>query len=346
MGNTDSHSYDKIITDKEAPKEVKKVDDSGTIYIHQFLGQTMILKYPPHSSQPHVDETIDHIFEPHKPHKIAALKNYLTAHPDTVNELYCLRGKGNEKFAGTLLWLACKFYKSSSLEIVDMLLKCGANPNIVTNYECGPGSTPLSKLALWINDCDKVVEAMKLLLDEGASPSAASYDGVTALYNVTSLFKPNSDSMRALQLLLTSGAKPNIGLNPLKHLVNTNNTAAVKLLLDNNADPNKKISCGEDRYNSSLLYAVFLVGSGRVDIKMIELLLKYKADPNISQDDGTTVLMYAIYTDNVDLIRMLIDAGADSSIVDRSGKTACDYNRVRLSVPFDIFTQIDTLLHI
>jgi len=59
-------------------------------------------------------------------------------------------------------------------------------------------------------------------------------------------------------------------------------------------------------------------------LAIVKDLLAHRADPNIVPKDnsGLTALMAAAYRGHIDVIRVLLDHGADVSIKDQQGKTA------------------------
>jgi ankyrin repeat protein len=61
--------------------------------------------------------------------------------------------------------------------------------------------------------------------------------------------------------------------------------AAVKLLLDNRADPNL---IDKDEHFSALMYAA---AEGQIDV--VKVLLKYQADPMLKDIDGDNALKFA-----------------------------------------------------
>jgi ankyrin repeat protein len=74
------------------------------------------------------------------------------------------------------------------------------------------------------------------------------------------------------------------------------NSYLVKLLLENNADPNLT-----DNNNSTALHFSVIFGQE----KIIELLIKYKANPNILDNRGNTALDYAKIINNNKIIELL-----------------------------------------
>jgi len=95
--------------------------------------------------------------------------------------------------------------------------------------------------------------------------------------------------MQILKKLLEVGADVNVhdvaGYTPLHHCLtassNDINLAMAKILLDHGANPN-----AVNRYGATPLMECVMVN----DIEKIELMMKYKADPYIKDNDGTTPL--------------------------------------------------------
>lgn len=58
---------------------------------------------------------------------------------------------------------------------------------------------------------------------------------------------------------------------------------------------------------------------------IINTLLDYRADVNITDDNGVSPLMYAIMFRNIPIITLLIRYNADLHLVDQSGKTTFEY---------------------
>src|SRR5262245_12762674 len=185
--------------------------------------------------------------------------------------------------------------------LVGRLLKDGVD----VNARDGQGNTPLILAALYAGP-----EMVELLLQNKADPNAANKDGVTALMRGAT----DADKVR---LLLAAGAKADV---PSNNLGNTplilaarrhGNSRAVRLLLDKGAD----VKARNRRGVSAILAAA---ASG--DIETVKLLLDHKADVNDSPtakgDDFIwtglrTPLMWAAYTNDLPMMRFLIERGAD-----------------------------------
>lgn len=121
------------------------------------------------------------------------------------------------------------------------------------------------------------------------------------------------------------GAFPCLGADSsaceLREAVRQRDIALIKTQLDLGHEVNSK--CGHD---TALMSAAF-----SCDADIVKLLLERKADPNIqSPDDGSTALMKALSIGCLDpkrglpVVKLLLDAGADVSIRDKSGKRAVD----------------------
>lgn len=175
-------------------------------------------------------------------------------------------------FIGTNLSLAIRF---GPIEIVKLLLDCGADVNKSSEYE-----QSTLKEALLTGS----IEKMRLLLERGAKvdgihkdpdirPRTAFCDAIVA------------GRMDLAQLLLEYGANINItwtvrSITPLHIAVNAGNVNAATFLLENKADVNAKDWLGD----TPLHYAAKAGNE-----QMINLLLSYKADMSAKNKEGLSV---------------------------------------------------------
>lgn len=102
--------------------------------------------------------------------------------------------------------------------------------------------------------------------------------------------------------------------------------AVMKLLLDNNANPNL---ADRLRGETALMHRA-VVG----DTNMIKLLLQSGADPNRADIGQETALMKAVRGRKFKAAQALIEAGADPNVQDLTGKTALEYARISRSRRF------------
>ena len=181
------------------------------------------------------------------------------------------------------MFLIKKLDKESSIYVIEILLKAGADVNHKTSY----GFTPLKAS---INSWENNPKVTKLLLDYGADPNYQNIDGHTDLMRATC-----EKSIDLVQLLLMYGADPNFRQNNSRNTAlvmacQKNHTEIAELLLEGaknkkGADPN--IRCGRDR-------TALIVATLRSNQEAVEILLKYGADINIKDDQGYTALDEAI----------------------------------------------------
>ena len=60
------------------------------------------------------------------------------------------------------------------------------------------------------------------------------------------------------------------------------------------------------------------------NVGMVKLLVEFNAQPNLSNSRGMTPLMYSARNGNLDLVRMLLAHGADARLKSREGSSACE----------------------
>ena len=93
----------------------------------------------------------------------------------------------------------------------------------------------------------------------------------------------------------------------------------LKLLLEHGADPNLHFADG-----FTALLQLLRRKQGEY-MRALTVLLDYGADPNIAHaGTGNTPLMIATLDLNVDLVKLLLEHGADVTQVDREGKSVLD----------------------
>ena len=161
-------------------------------------------------------------------------------------------------------------------------------------------------------------EMAELLLAHGADVNAVGDSGVTPL-----LLAGNAGYKSLVDLLLRHGAEPSSGKSThdpnaqLRAAIERGYLYAAKDSIESGADVN---AMSEDGW-TPLLEAV------RADASLVELLLANGADPNEASDRGYTPLMRAAGLGKLDVVRLLLDAGADRETRDVDGKTAAELAR-------------------
>ena len=232
------------------------------------------------------------------------------------------------------------------------LLRAGADVNAVQ-----PGSKMTALIIASGMVHTKVVE---LLLDNGANPNAVEWIGYTALgwvvrdggYGID--FANKDKVVDIVKLLLKHGADPNFrmmnqksktstdlsltGATPLVLAAETNNTAAVKALMEAGADPKATTVQGT---NAVMMAAGAATSVQRMRdpeeramaIDTVKLLVEQGGvDPTAAGQFGWTALHAAAYQGLTDVISYLVSKGADINQMDVFGQTP-------LSISLAVLTQ-------
>ncbi len=192
--------------------------------------------------------------------------------------------------------------------IAELLLARGADPAKGAN----DGWTP----AMWAAYKGHL-DLVKLLADrtDGKAVTAAAPDGWTPLLAAT--VGGHEDVFR---WLIRRGAEVNAatadGDTPLLIAVRGNKPALVSAALESGADASAR-----DRKGRTPLE----MAARNRDPEIMDLLIAHQADVNKKNpQDGSTVLMVAASEGYIDVVELLIDAGADVTARDNNGQTALD----------------------
>lgn len=264
--------------------------------------------------------------------------------------------------------------------IAKTLIDAGADVKVASS----DGTTALMRAA-----SSNRVEVIKLLLSKGADVNAKNNGGMTAL--MVAAFGGYADSVRAL---LTSKAEPNAkdnqGRTALMAGATSGDAAVVDALLKAGADatatdaghgspmtyaaaegyasvmqvlqraglkPNAgdlalaSAGCHTDAVKLALASGVSVNGAegqivpllsaaGGDCVDVVRMLLDGGANINAKDGDGWTALMKAAQAGHPDMVRLLMQRGADMSVADSNGRTAWMFAAMSGSTEIaDIFKQ-------
>lgn len=207
---------------------------------------------------------------------------------------------------------------------VKALLTAGANPNVTNRY----GITPLAQACENGNE-----EIIELLVKAGADVNAPHAEGETPLMTASRTGNP-----AAVKVLLDAGADINAaeewrGQTALMWASAEGHNEAVKVLLSRGALINAKSkvfdftalrpkpgSVGMNFPRGGFTPLLFAVRQGKMNV--VKTLIDAGADVNLPDPDGTSALLMSIVNFHYDIASYLIDKGADVNAADTKGRTA------------------------
>lgn len=191
------------------------------------------------------------------------------------------------------------------------LLKCGANPNQQTEL----GTTPLhvaTKLGR--------KRAIQALVLSGADINQADKLGNTPLH-----FAVKTQNRSLITILLSQGAiidrQNSHGLTPLMQSVVSGNSLLTRFLISKEA----RLTTW-DRQQNTLLHAAALRGSSHIFTAVCEGFIA-KGIPfpiNLQNAERNTALHLAVQGKNPQIIKKLLEAGADKNILNADGLIPAD----------------------
>jgi ankyrin repeat protein len=164
----------------------------------------------------------------------------------------------------------------------------------------------------------KKVEFVELLLKNGANPNpkkSLDYSPIheafiktddTDVKNKDSSFKVIDPSNEIINLLIKYGVNK---MHLLNMYIYNNKFEEIETLIKEN---NYLINQRNSDYNTPLMIA-----ASTNNIKIVELLLKYGANPNINNYSNRTPLFEAVYHQNYDMVKLLVKNKSDINIRER-----------------------------
>jgi len=236
----------------------------------------------------------------------------------------------------TPLFVACQGGRSN---IIEELLERGADPNARVPSS---GATPIIMAIQSLN-----LDSVKMLVEYGAEIKGNDETDETVPPLIMAV---QLENLPIVEYLVEHGADPNVmvagGVSPLHVAVHKNNSEMVRLLIQKGADPgyyqdgsgSVLMHCAA-RGNAEVAEVLLSAGAnpnayqGAEDrplfiaaeqgfAKLVSHLIRYKADVNWRHPvDQTTSLHLAVESGHVDVVNMLLEAGADASAANIHGVT-------------------------
>jgi ankyrin repeat protein len=208
--------------------------------------------------------------------------------------------------------------------VVEVLLKNGARPDVLTNPNPQPHNTQWGELAragatpLHFAVDRGNQKICELLLDAKGSASVTNYVGTTPLH--LAAVRGNTNLMA---LLLERGADPNVmtvdnDWSPLMAAIGALSTNAVKLLLEKRADPNL---AGLRNHSEKPHSPLHIASSFSPAPGIVKLLLEAKANMEVTNGAGFTPLQSAVRYQKDEVALVLLNAGANPNRTFQDGTT-------------------------
>jgi ankyrin repeat protein len=202
-----------------------------------------------------------------------------------------------------LLWAAA----ASDGAMARALIAAGAKVDVANRY----GVTPLLHAAR-LGDAPM----MDLLLKAGANPSLAHTEGETPLMAAS-----RSGNVDAVKLLLARKVDVNAAdayqhQTALMWASTDDHVDVIDLLLEAGADPNRKahVNALTERRNADFPtggFTALMWAARNGHEQTVRRLVEGGADMKLTNGDGATATMVAIYNDRFDIANVLIELGSD-----------------------------------
>jgi ankyrin repeat protein len=200
------------------------------------------------------------------------------------------------------------------VEMAQLLVENGAKVNVPSPT----GWYPIQTAAGRGN-----IKVTTYLLARGANPNAADRAGFTALHSAA-----GSDyGYSTAEALLRHGANPNAknmhGSTALHQAASQGAIKVMELLLANRADVNAGNNDGYTPLHGAVSY-----GKNDTRKSAVKILLERGANPNAKTSrDGETPFHKAVSRGDIEIVRLLIDYGADVNAVSKFGVTSLYFAR-------------------
>ncbi|AGA67448.1 ankyrin repeat-containing protein [Brachyspira pilosicoli P43/6/78] len=259
-------------------------------------------------------------------------------------------------YSKTLDELLFSAVEDNNIKKVQSYLEQGANCNALDSYDrtalmnaSVSGYNDIAKLlieegtdvnirdkagatALMYTARDTNYEMVEFLLKNGADVNIRDTEGDTALYysiehNSRGQKNETENAIKILNLLIKYGADVNTKNDKGTSLLDVSyrisesfdkNKEMFKILVENGFDLESRIKADRSDYD----YTPLMIAVYKKDYDMVKYLLDKGANPNTANNEKKTALMIAIANNNFDISKLLIQQGANINTKDEYGYTA------------------------
>jgi ankyrin repeat protein len=198
---------------------------------------------------------------------------------------------------------------TNSMEVYQFLERLDLEPNVVGK----DGKNPLHNLAYRSKDN----EIFKFFLENGVDVNFQDVEGNTPFMNAA-----RSSSLEIIELLQPYvndvNTKNKVGRSALTYAFSRNSVESVAFLIEHKADVNIK-----DKDGNSLAYYLLNTFYNPKEFEAkLAILKNHQVALNETQNNGNTLLHEAVKTENLDLIKRVMDFDIDVNAKNNEGNTA------------------------
>jgi len=192
-------------------------------------------------------------------------------------------------------------------KLVKLLFEKGAKVN---GFNLETHSTPVYG-AINNKNPKTIIPILKMFLEK--KPDLNTFDWKHETPLTYAIHYANLD---AAKLLLEYGADPNVHETwaPIHYAANFCNAEMIDDLIKYGADVNLKVPGSQENAGEITLKY------GYHTIPVLNALIKHKLNLNAKDSDGNTLLHIAVQKDNDNAVKLLLEAGADKTVKNNSGK--------------------------
>ncbi|XP_067653717.1 ankyrin repeat, PH and SEC7 domain containing protein secG-like [Haliotis asinina] len=205
-----------------------------------------------------------------------------------------------DKFGNNVLHHACT---GGDLETVKLIL---SQNMMYINSRGNESRTPLMEAAFWGES-----DVVKLLVDRGANMSLVDKFGNNVIHHACIGGDLETVKLILSQNVMYINSRGNESRTPLMEAAWRGQSNVVKLLVDRGANLSLV-----DEYSYNVLHFACMGG----DLETVQLILSQNVtDINIRGNGSRTPLMEAAFWGESDVVKLLMDRGANMSLVDKFG---------------------------